>query len=101
MFHHERVGGGGYPKGIKGDEIPLIARIIAVADAFDAMTSDRPYRKGFTEDYALTELHANIGSQFDGRVVDAFMKAYRSGKVAMRKERPISILMSKKIDTAL
>ena len=100
MFHHERVDGDGYPKRKKGEEIPLIARIIAVADSFDAMTSDRPYRKGFTEDYALTELHANIGSQFDGRVIDAFMKAYQSGKVATRRERPISILMSKKIDTA-
>jgi putative nucleotidyltransferase with HDIG domain len=69
--HHERVDGGGYPNGCKGDEIDLEARIIFVADAFEAMTSDRPYRTGMEVDDALAELRECSGSQFDGEVVDA------------------------------
>jgi diguanylate cyclase (GGDEF)-like protein/putative nucleotidyltransferase with HDIG domain len=69
--HHERVDGGGYPNGCKGDEIDLEARIIFVADAFEAMTSDRPYRTGMEVDDALAELRECSGSQFDGEVVAA------------------------------
>jgi putative nucleotidyltransferase with HDIG domain len=72
--HHERYGGGGYPDPKKKREkIPLGARIIAVADAFDAMTSDRPYRKAMTRDRAVRELKACAGSQFDPEVVKAFI----------------------------
>jgi two-component system, cell cycle response regulator len=69
---HERVDGRGYPDGLAGAEIPLAARIIAVCDAFDAMTSDRPYRAAISERAAVGELRAQAGSQFDPRVVDAF-----------------------------
>ena len=69
--HHERLDGGGYPEGLKGDEIAEEARIIFVADAFEAMTSDRPYRKGMEVDAAVAELRACAGSQFDPRMVEA------------------------------
>ena len=71
--HHERVDGRGYPNGCSGGEIDLEARIIFVADAFEAMTSDRPYRKGIEVDAALAELRECAGSQFDSKVVDAMV----------------------------
>ncbi len=72
--HHERWDGGGYPDGLAGEDIPLLARVIAVADAYDAMTSTRPYRKALTVDEALAEIDKNAGIQFDRRVVEAFRK---------------------------
>lgn len=72
-YHHEWYNGMGYPEGIAGGKIPIGARIIAVADAYDAMTSDRPYRPGMTKEEALQELRAYKGSQFDPYVVDAFV----------------------------
>ncbi len=70
--HHERFDGRGYPDGLRGENIALIARIIAVADTFDAMITDRPYRKGLDLDTAFAELHKNAGGQFDPQVVEAF-----------------------------
>ncbi|ATW25933.1 HD-GYP domain-containing protein [Candidatus Formimonas warabiya] len=75
-YHHERLDGKGYPEGLKGDEIPLGARIIAVADSFDAMTSDRPYRKGMDVGNAFRELERCKGTQFDPAAVDAFIRGY-------------------------
>lgn len=72
--HHEDYGGGGYPDGLSGEEIPLLTRIIRVADAYDAMTSTRPYRKALTPDQAFNELKRCAGSQFDPRVVEAFLR---------------------------
>jgi putative nucleotidyltransferase with HDIG domain len=69
---HERVDGGGYPDGLSGDAIPRGARIISVCDAFDAMTTDRPYRAAVPRLVALAELRRGAGSQFDGLVVQAF-----------------------------
>jgi HD-GYP domain-containing protein (c-di-GMP phosphodiesterase class II) len=77
--HHEKYDGTGYPDRLKGDEIPLVARIIAVADAFDAMTSDRPYRNSLTHRQAFAELERCSGTQFDPDVVGAFLAAYRKG----------------------
>lgn len=71
--HHERPDGRGYPDGLVAEEIPLCARIIAVADSFDAMTSDRPYRLGMPFIDAATELRANSGTQFDANVVEVFL----------------------------
>ena len=71
--HHEHYDGTGYPRGLKGEKIPIEARIIAVVDAYDAMMSDRPYRKARTKEQALEELKKNAGTQFDPRVVNAFM----------------------------
>lgn len=73
-FHHERWDGKGYPKGLKGDQIPLGAQIIAVADTFDAMTSDRPYRKGFEAEDALSRLIDAAGTQFNPRVLHTFFE---------------------------
>ncbi len=72
--HHERFCGNGYPSGLKGKEIPLGARIIAIADTYDAMTTDRPYRKAFDHDTAVQEILKNSGTQFDVSLVDAFMR---------------------------
>ncbi|UZQ48934.1 MULTISPECIES: HD-GYP domain-containing protein [Clostridium] len=80
LHHHERFDGYGYPLGIKGYEIPLEARIIAVADSYDAMVSDRPYRRGLSQDIAISELIKFKNIQFDGSVVDAFLKIYKQNK---------------------
>jgi putative nucleotidyltransferase with HDIG domain len=72
--HHERWDGKGYPVGLAGDNIPFLARITAVADSYDAMTSDRPYRKGLSLDQAMRELEENKNTQFDARVVDVFLE---------------------------
>ena len=72
--HHEDYGGGGYPAGLAGEEIPLLARIIRVADAYDAMTSARPYREALSAQQAREELSRCAGRQFDPRVVEAFLK---------------------------
>jgi HD-GYP domain-containing protein (c-di-GMP phosphodiesterase class II) len=79
--HHERFDGRGYPDGLKGDAIDITARIIAVADSFDAMTTTRPYRKGLSFEAALEELKKCSGGQFDPAVVDAFFKAYESNMI--------------------
>ena len=64
----------GYPEALKGEEIPLGSRIVAVIDAWDAMTSDRPYRKALGREVAISELRKGAGTQFDPRVVEAFLK---------------------------
>jgi HD-GYP domain-containing protein (c-di-GMP phosphodiesterase class II) len=75
-YHHERYDGKGYPEGLRGEEVDVIARIIAVADTYDAMTSDRPYRKGLSKEIALAELKRCEGTQFDPLIVAAFLKAW-------------------------
>lgn len=75
--HHERFDGGGYPDGIRGAEIPLASRIVFVADAYASMVEDRPYREGRSHEGALAEIERNAGTQFDPRVVGAFLKAMR------------------------
>ncbi|PKM94447.1 MAG: hypothetical protein CVU84_10270 [Firmicutes bacterium HGW-Firmicutes-1] len=72
-YHHERYDGRGYPTGIDGENIPLGARIIAIADTYDAMTSNRPYRNGLSHEIAINEILLNKGLQFDGTLVDVFM----------------------------
>ena len=79
--HHERHDGRGYPDGLADDTIPLIARVIAVADTYDAMTSDRPYRRGLDAAVAAEEIRSCAGSQFDPRVARAFARAYRAGEI--------------------
>jgi HD-GYP domain-containing protein (c-di-GMP phosphodiesterase class II) len=74
--HHERFDGGGYPQGLAGEEIPLLARIIAVADAFDAMTSTRVYREELPVPVALAELRRCAGTQFDARIVEVFLRVF-------------------------
>lgn len=85
--HHERVDGGGYPRGLAQEQIPLGARIITVCDAFDAMTSDRPYRRALPETEAFGELRRHAGSQFDVSVVSALERAFETGRLALLFER--------------
>jgi len=73
-FHHEWYDGEGYPDGIRGDKIPLGARILAVADSYDAMTSDRPYRKAMNQQKAIKELRRFSGTQFDAGIVEVFVR---------------------------
>jgi len=79
--HHERFDGMGYPRGLKGEEIPLGARVFAVVDAYDAMTSDRPYRLAHPHEYALEEIRHHAGTQFDPVVVAAFFAAVGEGLI--------------------
>ncbi len=80
-YHHEQLDGTGYPEGLKGEKIPIIAKIVAVADTYDAMTTDRPYRKGLSKELASQELKRCSGTQFDKEVVEAFIKAYEAGEI--------------------
>jgi HD-GYP domain-containing protein (c-di-GMP phosphodiesterase class II) len=89
--HHERVDGNGYPDGLAGDDIPLVSRILAVADAYDAMTSDRPYREAMQSRTARIRLAQGIEGQFDTSVVAAFEAIlagasdhYRQGSTSSR-----------------
>ncbi|ODN31105.1 HD domain-containing phosphohydrolase [Fervidobacterium thailandense] len=76
LYHHENWDGTGYPKGLKGEEIPLCARIVSIIDFYDALRSDRVYRKAYSEEETLKFLHANNGKKFDPRIFDIFMKKY-------------------------
>jgi HD-GYP domain-containing protein (c-di-GMP phosphodiesterase class II) len=75
--HHEKMDGTGYPEGLKGEEIPFLARIISVADAFDAMMSDRLYRSKLGLKEAIFQLQKNAGTQFDARIVEVFVDILR------------------------
>ena len=86
--HQERYDGTGYPDGLTGDDIPLSARIIAVADTFDAMTSSRPYREAMPDEYALKELERLMGTQFDTRCVRALVIGYSRGLI--RSQRAVN-----------
>ena len=88
LEHQERWDGKGYPRGLAGEDISIQARIIAVADAFDAMTSDRAYRKGLGLDAALQEIEKNAGSQFDPKIADVFTTMMRNGSVAFLEFSP-------------
>jgi len=80
--HHERYNGAGYPDGLKDTEIELGARILAVADAYEAMTSERPYRKAMSDDTACSEIEHGKGTQFDPKVADAFLKSRNALKLS-------------------
>lgn len=79
-YHHERYDGSGYPEGISGEKIPIGARILAVADSFDAMTSDRPYRKALSRKKAFEELKKYSGTQFDPRIVEVFIRELKKSE---------------------
>jgi len=81
LCHHERYDGGGYPCGLAGEEIPLASRVFAVADAYNAMTSDRPYRKAVSHSAAIEEIKRGVGTQFDPKVVEAFLGANLKGLI--------------------
>jgi HD-GYP domain-containing protein (c-di-GMP phosphodiesterase class II) len=79
LYHHERWDGDGYPKGLKGEDIPIEARILAVADSFDAMTSAQPYRPAFSLEETIKELRKGAGSQFDPKLVEVFIGIVEAG----------------------
>ena len=81
LYHHERYDGKGYPYRLVGKEIPLYARIINVADAFDAMNSDRVYRKRLSKEKILSELRSNAGTQFDPEIAEEVIAMYQEGKL--------------------
>jgi HD-GYP domain-containing protein (c-di-GMP phosphodiesterase class II) len=83
LYHHERWDGTGYPSGKAGEEIPLEARVLAIADAFDAMTSDRPYRRALTQDEALAEVDRCAGTQFDPRIAEVFLALFAETELAV------------------
>ncbi|MCR5329917.1 MAG: HD-GYP domain-containing protein, partial [Lachnospiraceae bacterium] len=85
LYHHERYDGKGYPEGRSGEDIPLIARMICVADSFDAMNSNRVYRKKLTPEMIMEEIEKNKGKQFDPRIADIFLKLLKEGKIIQTK----------------
>ncbi len=90
-MHHEMINGEGYPQGLKGDEIPLMARIVSVADTFDAMTTDRPYQKAMEFQAAVDRIKSFVGTRYDERVVAAFVAACDEGQI-----RPGSVKLKKR-----
>jgi HD-GYP domain-containing protein (c-di-GMP phosphodiesterase class II) len=91
LFHHERWDGSGYPTRRAGIEIPVEGRLLAVADAFDAMTSARPYRSAAAFDDAAAEVERCAGSQFDPGIAQAFAAAYAAGEIAPADELPLAV----------
>jgi HD-GYP domain-containing protein (c-di-GMP phosphodiesterase class II) len=90
-MHHEMVDGKGYPQGLKGDEIPLMALIVSVADTFDAMTTDRPYQKAMKFEDAVSRIESFVNTRYDAEVVAAFTAACREGQIrpgSVRLKRP-------------
>ena len=83
LYHHERYDGGGYPFGLAGLEIPLLSRVVLVADAFDAITNHRSYQPALSVEYAIEEITGNAGTQFDPGVVEAFMIVAERGKLPL------------------
>ena len=81
LYHHERWDGAGYPRGLAGSAIPLEARLLAIADAFDAMTSQRPYRRALDDAHALTEVDRCAGAQFDPEVARAFLEVWGTSSI--------------------
>lgn len=83
LYHHERFDGRGYPFGLEADSIPILSRIVLVADAFDAMTSVRAYQPALPVDYAVSEIRTNAGSQFDPQIVDIFLELASVNKLPL------------------
>ena len=92
-YHHERIDGSGYPDGLVGDEIPLGARIVSLADAFDAMTTDRPYKKRRSLYDVIEDFRKTAGKQFDAEVVIAFCRVLLRGAKGETSERRIMKLL--------
>jgi HD-GYP domain-containing protein (c-di-GMP phosphodiesterase class II) len=86
-LHHENWDGSGYPKGQSGEATPLAARIVHVCDAYDAMTTDRPYRRGMSHEAAIATLREFAGRHFDPKVVEAFVRIAVSGESEAGEER--------------
>ncbi|MBE3133700.1 MAG: HD-GYP domain-containing protein, partial [Acidobacteria bacterium] len=92
LYHHERPDGSGYPEGLTGPSIPLEARILAVADSYDAMTSARPYRPAMSHEAAAAELHRCCATQFDPEIVETFLRLLRDEVTAAVGEETACLL---------
>ena len=92
LYHHERYDGKGYPKQLKGEEIPVYGRIIAVADAFDAMNSNRIYRKAGRKEFIVEQIREGKGTQFDPKYADILLKLIEEGKISFQEEEPQNII---------
>ena len=97
-MHHEMVNGQGYPQGLTDSEIPLQAKIVSVADTFDAMTTDRPYQKGMVLEEALTRIKTFVGSRYDRKVVEALVEACNEGHVRAVGVHPNSQIQNPKLE---
>ncbi len=86
-WHHENWNGRGYPDGLRGEQIPVPARIVAVADTFDAVTTNRPYQQAYSLEDAVGTIRRLVGSRFDAKVVTAFLRAYERGEIRLRPPR--------------
>jgi HD-GYP domain-containing protein (c-di-GMP phosphodiesterase class II) len=94
-YHHERLDGRGYPDGLTDEQIPPGAKIVSLADSFDAMTTDRPYRRRRSFEDVVRDLRENSGKQFDGKVVAAFARAMLKEVNGETKERRITKMLGK------
>ena len=99
LHHHERVDGTGYPAGLAHDQIPLLARILAVADAYDAMSHQRPYRESLPYHRVEETLIAGAGTQWDKEIVDAFLRCRQ--RIEAVNKRPIKSALRKAVETSL
>ena len=91
-WHHESWNGRGYPDGLRGDQIPLLARIVAVADSFDAITTGRPYQRAYGPAFAVETITRLTGSRFDAKVVTAFLRAFEAGEIEVHSEdEPLAV----------
>ena len=90
-FHHEKWDGSGYPHGLKGEQIPLAARIFAVIDVWDALTSDRPYRKAWSEAKALDYIREQAGKHFDPKVTEAFIQLLTNNEFCLSEPELIQL----------
>jgi HD-GYP domain-containing protein (c-di-GMP phosphodiesterase class II) len=103
-MHHEMVDGRGYPQGLKGEEIPLMGKIVAVADTFDAMTTERPYQKAMEFEAALQRIESFTGTRYDPEVVAAFTAACREGQIrpgSVRLRKPTPVPPPDAVDTGV
>lgn len=93
LYHHERWDGSGYPYGLKGAEIPVIGRIVAIVDSYDTMVTERPYAKGMLPEEAFSELKRCAGTQFDPEIVEVFYQAYKAGHITKRLYRSLDFTL--------
>lgn len=96
--HHERLDGSGYPEGLQGDDISLLGRIVGVADVFDALASDRPYRPALPVDAALAYLQHHANTLFDAACVDALILARAQGRIMTQQERAHTVVQVREDD---
>ena len=87
-WHHEAWNGKGYPDGLKGEQIPLMARIVGIADTFDAITTNRPYQRAFEPDFAVKTITRLAGARFDAKIVTAFLRAFEAGQIQVLQRAP-------------